>query len=153
MNKLNLLPISDKEVAQEILKMRVNINDNKIETEKLDKQDLPKWFETKYVAGGQRDIEFLKFFYENKSSLIDQHEKDKKQLLFKRLENVFFKLDQIVNICFMAEKQDNLPSAAINLLINELDEKDLGSLKALVSQGKTDIYNTLNKILESEITQ
>ena len=35
---------------------------------------------------------------------------------------------------------------------NELDEKDLGSLKALVSQGKTDIYNTLNKILESEIT-
>ena len=152
LNKLNSLPIPDKEVAQEILKMRVNINDNKIETEKLDKQDLPKWFETKYVAGGQRDIEFLKFFYENKSSLIDQHEKDKKQLLFKRLENVFFKLDQIVNICFMAEKQDSLPSAAVNLLINELDEKDLGSLKALVSQGKTDIYNTLNKILESEIT-
>ena len=53
----------------------------------------------------------------------------------------------------MAEKQDSLPSAAVNLLINELDEKDLGSLKALVSQGKTDIYNTLNKILESEITQ
>ena len=153
LNKLNSLPIPDKEVAQEILKMRVNINDNKIETEKLDKQDLPKWFETKYVAGGQRDIEFLKFFYENKSSFIDQHEKDKKQLLFKRLENVFFKLDQIVNICFMAEKQDSLPSAAVNLLINELDEKDLGSLKALVSQGKTDIYNTLNKILESEITQ
>ena len=93
MNKLNSLPIPDKEVAQEILKMRVNINDNKIETEKLDKQDLPKWFETKYVAGGQRDIEFLKFFYENKSSFIDQHEKDKKQLLFKRLENVFFKLE------------------------------------------------------------
>ena len=85
-------------MAQEILKMRVNINDNKKETEKLDKKDLPKWFETKYVAGGQRDIEFLKFFYENKSSLIDKHEKDKKQLLFKRLENVFFKLDQIVNI-------------------------------------------------------
>ena len=82
-------------MAQEILKMRVNINDNKKETEKLDKKDLPKWFETKYVAGGQRDIEFLKFFYENKSSLIDKHEKDKKQLLFKRLENVFFKLDQI----------------------------------------------------------
>ena len=49
-------------MAQEILKMRVNINDNKKETEKLDKKDLPKWFETKYVAGGQRDIEFLKFF-------------------------------------------------------------------------------------------
>ena len=73
--------------------------------------------------------------------------------MFKRLENVFFKLDQIVNICFMQEKQESLPSAAVNLLINELDEKDLGSLKALVSRGKTDIYNTLNKILESEITQ
>ena len=30
----------------------------------LEKKSLPKWFETKYVAGGQRDIEFLKFFYE-----------------------------------------------------------------------------------------
>ena len=73
--------------------------------------------------------------------------------MFKRLENVFFKLDQIVNICFIGEKQDSLPSAAVNLLINELDEKDLGSLKALVIQGKTDIYNTLNKILETEINQ
>ena len=153
LNKLNSCPISEKEVIQEILKMRVNINENKKESDKLDKKKLPKWFETKYVAGGQRDIEFLKFFYENKSSIIDQYEKDKKQLLFKRLENVFFKLDQIVNICFMEEKQDNLPSAAVNLLINELDEKDLGSLKALVSQGKLNIYNTLNKILESKITQ
>ena len=42
----------------------------------------------------------------------------------------------------MAEKQDSLPSAAVNLLINELDEKDLGSLKALVSQGKQ-IFITL----------
>ena len=153
LNKLNSCPISEKEVIQEILKMRVNINENKKESDKLDKKKLPKWFETKYVAGGQRDIEFLKFFYENKPSIIDQYEKDKKQLLFKRLENVFFKLDQIVNICFMEEKQDNLPSAAVNLLINELDEKDLGSLKALVSQGKLNIYNTLNKILESKITQ
>ncbi len=152
LDKLNSCPISEKEVVQEILKMRVNINKNKKESEKLDKKNLPKWFETKYVAGGQRDIEFLKFFYENKSSIIDQYEKDKKQLLFKRLENVFFKLDQVVNICFMEEKQDNLPSAAVNLLINELDEKDLGTLKALVSQGKIDIYNTLDKILESEST-
>ena len=53
----------------------------------------------------------------------------------------------------MEEKQDSLPSAAVSLLINELNEKDLGSLKALVNQGKTDIFNTLNKILESEITQ
>ena len=150
LNKLNSNPISDKEVAQEILKMRVNIRENKNNLSKLDKKDLPKWFETKYVAGGQRDIEFLKFFYENKSNLVDQHEKDKKLLLCKRLENVFFKLDQIVNVCFMNKKQDTLPSAAINLLINELNEKDLGSLKALVNQGKIDIFNTLNKILESE---
>ena len=49
---------------------------------------------------------------------------------------LFFKLDQVVNICFMNEKQNNLPNAAINLLINELNEKDLGSLKASISQGK-----------------
>ena len=89
MNKLNSLPISDKEVAQEIKKMRVNINENKKETEKLDKKIYPKWFETKYVAGGQRDIEFLKFFYENKSNLIDQHEKDKKLFYLKNRKYFF----------------------------------------------------------------
>ena len=51
----------------------------------------------------------------------------------------------------MNVKQNHLPNAAIKLLINELDEKDLGSLKASISQGKINIYNTLNKILESEL--
>ena len=51
----------------------------------------------------------------------------------------------------MNEKQNNLPNAAINLLIKELNEKDLGSLKASVNHGKVDIFNTLNKILESEL--
>ena len=76
---------------------------------------------------------------------------DKKLLLFKKLESIFFRLDQIVNICYVDEKQNNLPNAAINLLINELNEKDLGSLKASISQGKIDIFNTLNKILESKL--
>ena len=47
-------------------------------------------------------------------------------------------------------KQNHLPNAAIKLLINELDEKDLGSLKGK-SQGKINIFNTLNKILESKL--
>ena len=84
--------------------------------EKLDKKILSKWFETKYVAGGQRDIEFLKFFYEKDSNFIDKYEMDKKLLLFKKLESIFFRLDQIVNICYVDEKQNNLPNAAINLL-------------------------------------
>ena len=150
LDKLNAYPISDREVANEVLKMRVNINENKENTKNLEKKFLPKWFETKYVAGGQRDIEFLKFFYEKDSNLIDQHEKEKKLLLFKRIENLFFKLDQIVNICFKDKKQNNLPNAAISLLINETNEKDFGTLKAQINQGKIDIFNILNLILESE---
>ena len=115
------------------------------------KKIISKWFETKYVAGGQRDIEFLKFFYEKDSNFIDKYEKDKKLLLFKKLESIFLRLDQVVNICFVNEKQNNLPNAAITLLINELNEKDLGSLKALISQGKINIFNTLNKIVESKL--
>ncbi len=150
LDKLNAYPISDREMAKEVLKMRVNINENKEDTKNFEKKFLPKWFETKYVAGGQRDIEFLKFFYENESILIDQHEKDKKLLLFKRIENLFFKLDQIVNLCFTDKKQSNLPSAAISLLINETKEKDLGTLKAQINQGKIHNFNILNVILESE---
>ena len=150
LDKLNAYPISDRKVAKEVLKMRVNINENKEDTQNLEKKFLPKWFETKYVAGGQRDIEFLKFFYENDSNLIDQHEKEKKLLLFNRLENLFFKLDQIVNVCFTEKKQSNLPDAAITLLINETNQKDFGTLKARINQGKIDIFNILNVILESE---
>jgi len=151
LNKLNLLPISDVDVIEEIKKMRVNVNELKNRNEKLDKKIVSKWFETKYVAGGQRDIEFLKFFYEKDSNFIDKYEMDKKLLLFKKLESIFFRLDQVVNICFVNEKQNNLPNAAINLLINELNEKDLGSLKASISQGKINIFNTLNKIIESKL--
>ena len=150
LDKLNAYPISEREVVKEVIKMRVNINENKEDTQNLEKKILPKWFETKYVAGGQRDIEFLKFFYENNSNLIDQHEKDKKLLLFKRIDNLFFKLDQIVNICFTEKKQNNLPNAAISLLISETKEKDFGTLKAKINQSKIDIFNILNSILESE---
>ena len=151
LNKLNLLPIFDIDLIEEIKKMRVNVNELKNNKQKSDTKIVSKWFETKYVAGGQRDIEFLKLFYEKDSNFIDKHEKDKKLLLLKKLESIFFRLDQVVNICFMNDKQNNLPNAAINLLINELNEKDLGSLKASVNQGKIDIFNTLNKILESEL--
>ena len=71
-------------------------------------------------------------------------------MLFKRIENLFFKLDQIVNTCFKETKQSNLPNAAISLLINETNEKDFGTLKAQINQGKIDIFNILNMILESE---
>ena len=43
-------------MVKEVIKMRVNINENKEDTQNLEKKILPKWFETKYVAGGQRDI-------------------------------------------------------------------------------------------------
>ena len=71
-------------------------------------------------------------------------------MLFKRIDSLFFKLDQIVNICFTEKKQNNLPNAAISLLINETNEKDFGALKAQINQGKIEIFNILNAILESK---
>ena len=106
-----------------------------------------KWFETKYTAGGQRDIEFLRFFYNDKSHFKIAHEIEKKMIFLKNMETLFFKIDQIMNICFLNEKQDDLTFKAITLLISETNEKDLGSLKANVNNGKVEIFNTLNKIL------
>ena len=145
LNKLKSIPISPDEVANEISLMRTdktsNIDDVKIE--KL------KWFETKYAGGGQRDIEFLDFLNENNSISISQEEKDKKFMLINRMKALYFNLDQIMNICFEDDKQEHLPSNAVNTLIKETNEKDLGSLKATVNLGKKEIYKFLNEIVES----
>ena len=65
------------------------------------------------------------------------------------MQILYFNLDQIVNISFLEEKQNSLPSNAVALIISEANEKDLGSLKATVNLGKREIYNNLNQIVES----
>ena len=143
LNKINIL---DEEIANEIKMMRINLNENKNNAvEKI----VFKWFETKYVGGGQRDVEFLKFFYSEKSNLIDQYEINKKKIFFDKVESLFFKIDQVVNICFLEEKQSYIPSIAISLLVKETSTKDLGSLKAYVNQSKIEIFKLLNHIIDS----
>ena len=65
------------------------------------------------------------------------------------MEKLFFNIDQVVNISFLTEKQNALPSNAIDLIISEVEENDLGSLKASVNLGKSQIYKNLNQIIES----
>ena len=144
LNKLKSIPISPDEVANEISLMRTDktSNNDDVKKEKL------KWFETKYAGGGQRDIEFLDFLNENNSISISQ-DIDKKFMLIKRMKALYFNLDQIMNICFEDNKQEHLPSNAVNILIKETNEKDLGSLKATVSLGKKEIYKFLNEVVES----
>ena len=124
LNKLKSTPISPDEVANEISLMRTDktSNNDDVKKEKL------KWFETKYAGGGQRDIEFLEFLNESNSISISQ-DIDKKFMLIKRMKALYFNLDQIMNICFEDNKQEHLPSNAVNILIKETNEKDLGSLK------------------------
>ncbi|MFL2819059.1 MAG: hypothetical protein ACJ0BR_05340 [Candidatus Puniceispirillales bacterium] len=144
--KLNKINILDEEIANEIRMMRINLNENKNNVvEKI----VFKWFETKYVGGGQRDVEFLKFFYSEKSNLIDQYDINKKKIFFDKVESLFFKIDQVVNICFLEEKQSYIPSIAISLLVEETGSKDLGSLKAYVNQSKIEIFKLLNHIIDS----
>ncbi|MDC1023424.1 hypothetical protein OAR00_02595, partial [Alphaproteobacteria bacterium] len=108
-----------------------------------------KWFETKYVGGGQRELEFLNFFYKLNTNSQKNLEVYKKILFNDKMEKLFFKLDQIVNVCFENEKQDALPSNAVLKLIKETHEKDLGSLKATINLGKKEIHKNLNLVLES----
>jgi len=69
-------------------------------------------------------------------------------LIFLNKIDIFFsKLDQIMNICFLKEKQDDLTFKAIRLLTNETNEKDLGSLKSKAKDSKIEIFNSLNQIL------
>jgi glutamine synthetase adenylyltransferase len=146
LEKLKTINISDKEIAHEIAMMRTNVNQT--DGHVVNKRSF-KWFETKYVGGGQREIEYLNFFYKINSNFIEDYETNKKTLLNDKVENLFFKLDQVVNICFEDEKQDYLPSAAIILIITETNEKDLGSLKASVNLSKKEIHKNLNQMLES----
>tara|TARA_B110000438_G_C15790630_1_gene640513 strand:+ start:413 stop:1936 length:1524 start_codon:yes stop_codon:yes gene_type:complete len=144
---LNSFPISCHELAKEINLMRIGSDHIGNNNDNTKKNQPSKWFETKYTAGGQRDIEFLRFFYNDKSHFKIAHEIEKKMIFLKNMETLFFKIDQIMNICFLNEKQDDLTFKAITLLISETNEKDLGSLKANVNNGKVEIFNTLNKIL------
>ena len=148
---LNSKPISQTKIVDEIKLMRTNTKSNK-NNEDINNpvnNERSKWFETKYVGGGQREIEYLNFFYKINSNFIKDYETNKKILLNKKVENLFFKLDQVVNICFEDKKQDYLPSAAIILIITETNEKDLGSLKASVNLSKKEIHKNLNQMLES----
>jgi len=145
LNKLKSTPISSDEVANEISLMRTDKTSNNVDV----KKEKLKWFETKYAAGGQRDIEFLDFLNVNNSISISQEEKDKKFMLINRMKALYFNLDQIMNVCFEDNKQEHLPSNAVNILIKETKEKDLGSLKATVNQGKKEIYKFLNEVVES----
>ena len=145
LNKLKSTPISSDEVANEISLMRTDKTSNNVDV----KKEKLKWFETKYAAGGQRDIEFLDFLNVNNSISISQEEKDKKFMLINRMKALYFNLDQIMNVCFEDNKQEHLPSNAVNILIKETKEKDLGSLKATVNLGKKEIYKFLNEVVES----
>lgn len=144
---LQSIPILSKQVAAEVKLMRTD-NKKPNSNVALKSSSPSKWFETKYSAGGQRDIEFLKFFYLDRSINKNTHEYDKQILLLKKMEKMFFKLDQIMNICYLDEKQDHLPLKAISILNSETNKKDLGSLKSSINLGKIEIYNTLNEIIE-----
>ena len=151
LNDLNSKPISQKKIVNEINLMRTNTKSSKTTENRNNSTNnqRSKWFETKYVGGGQREIEYLNFFYNINSNFTDDYETSKKILLNKKIEKLFFKLDQIVNICFENEKQDYLPTTAVILITIETNEKDLGSLKALVNFSKQEIYKNLNQVLES----
>ena len=88
--------------------MRGGIENNFLNSSiKPKKTKIVNWYETKYSLGGQRDIEFLEYFYQRKEISENIENLDVKRLFIKNVKIFYFVLDQFINITFSSEKTEN----------------------------------------------
>ena len=138
------------DLKSEINSMRkVNKNRSKQNLLKNNEIRLLNWYETKYSLGGQRDIEFLEYFYKRKEFDKVIENLVVKKLFLKNVKSFYFILDQFINITFWNEKPENLPNKVSKYLVEYLDLKDLGSLKKKISDHKNQVHGYLQEILNN----
>ena len=111
-------------------------------------KNLLNWYETKYSIGGQRDIEFLEYFYIREKIYRKIENLDVKKLFLKKVKLFYFILDQFVNITFSMDKPRNLPNKVSKYLVSYLNLKDLGTLKQTVKDHKNQIRKNIEEILK-----
>ena len=111
-------------------------------------KNLLNWYETKYSLGGQRDIEFLEYFYIREKIYRKIENLDVKKLFLKKVKLFYFILDQFVNITFSMDKPRNLPNKVSKYLVSYLNLKDLGTLKQTVKDHKNQIRKNIEEILK-----
>ena len=155
-NSLNMIieKIKKKEInlinlVIEIYSMRNIRKDlNKMKLPKTKSLKLVNWYETKYSLGGQRDVEFLEYFYKKKEIEEIVVDIDIKKLFLRDVKIFYFIIDQFINITFSNEKPENLPNKVSKYLVNYLNLKDLGSLKKAVRDKKNEVNRYINEILK-----
>ena len=150
--------INNKNLIHEINEMRrINVKPEKIKNnEKRISLNISEnlvnkihWYETKYSLGGQRDIEFLEFFYSNpKYNEIIENIEEKKYFI-KKAKMFYFIIDQYVNLTFSNQKPSKLTNQIIEKLQKNLNIRDLGSLKLSLKNTKNEINKYLIHILEN----
>ena len=120
---------------------------NSIKKNSIDRKVL-NWYETKYSLGGQRDIEFLEFFYHDVYT-INQIENLKEKKLFIKKSKLFYSvIDQYVNLTFSKTKPNTLTSQILERLQINLNINDLGSLKLKLKTNKMEINKYLLEIID-----
>ena len=152
--------INNKNLIHEINEMRrINVKPEKIKNnEKRSSLNISEnvenkihWYETKYSLGGQRDIEFLEFFYSNpKYNEIIENIEEKKYFI-KKAKMFYFIIDQYVNLTFSNQKPSKLTNQIIEKLQKNLNIRDLGSLKLSLKNTKNEINKYLTHIIENKI--
>ncbi len=150
LKKIKEKDLSLDDLKNEIISMRGLKKNNSIKNFLKNKNTkMVHWYETKYSLGGQRDIEFLEYFYRRKEINKVIKNLDVKKLFLKNVKLSYFVLDQFINITFSIEKPKKLPNKVSKYLVSYLDLKDLGTLKQIINEQKNQVHRYLQEILNN----
>ena len=158
--KFKLQTINSKNLIQEINEMRriVIKPETKKKNEKQSNLNISEnvenkihWYETKYSLGGQRDIEFLEFFFNNPKYFKIIENLEEKKYFIKKAKMFYFIIDQYVNLTYSNQKPSRLTNQILEKLQRNLNIKDLGSLKMSLKKTKNEINKYLSLILEHSL--
>ncbi len=157
--KLKLQTINAKSLIQEINQMRrIDIKPDKIKNNEdhfnlnisENVENKIHWYETKYSLGGQRDIEFLEFFYNNPKYDETIENIEEKKHFIRKAKMFYFIIDQYVNLTYSNQKPSRLTNQILEKLQKNLNIKDLGSLKMSLKNTKNEINKLLLNVLEND---
>ena len=139
-NQMRRIDIKPKEIKNNKEHINLNISENV--------ENKIHWYETKYSLGGQRDIEFLEFFYNDPKYYETIENIEEKKHFIRKAKMFYFIIDQYVNLTYSNQKPSRLTNQILEKLQRNLNIKDLGSLKMSLKKTKNEINKYLSLILE-----
>ena len=125
--------IEVKQLASEIIKMKQTRKLNDLKSNK---------YETKYVDGGQRDLEFLISFIDFSNKNIQDKES------FAMTQKLYDSIDQIISSCFEKPIKENFSNSFIDSLLKFTGISDVKELDKKLKNSKILISKKLNYYLK-----